>query len=180
MLRKNELGEGLEEMLDMTCEQYYCKKIATIKKVPTPFKIIGKDPTTNALLCVPDKKSTVDYMGEYRGLGFAMEAKSTESKTSYRIDGWDRESHQRDFLEHWRGLRYYFITFWFLREHYLIPYDLYIEQYNTAAKGGPKSIPIHWFRENFTPIPEGGRVVLDFLKIVDTDLKDKELILYGK
>jgi recombination protein U len=172
--RKNNLGDCLEELVTWSCEQYYHKRIAVINKIPTPYKIIGKDTKTSCLLAVPETKSTVDYIGEYKGIPFAMEAKKTQCTTRYTMDSWnDRkgtERNQRSFLEHWQGLRYYLISFWTLGEHYLVPFAAYKAWHDQMKlPKGRKSIPLSWFRENLVPIPEGGRVVLDFLSVVDID-----------
>ena len=167
MSRKNNLGDALEEMLNWSCRQYLQMGVANIAKVPTPFKIIKRDFKTHFLLAVPEEKSGVDYLGEYGGQPFAMEAKKTENKTSYPMDPWDREKHQREFLKRWNGLRYYLISFWSLGEHYLMPYTEYIVWHEQSLTGGRKSIPIDFFRKRLPRVKEGGRVALDFLDAAD-------------
>ncbi len=166
MSRKSNLGAGLEELINWSCRQYAAMGLANIQKVPTPFKIIGQDPRRHCLMVVPDEQSTVDYIGEYQGRPFAMEAKKTENTTRYPLDPWDREQHQREFLQRWNGLKFYLIAFWKLNEFYLLPFDAYQQWHQQAQEGGRKSIPISWFRENASMIREGGRVVLDFLDAV--------------
>ena len=125
-----------------------------IQKVPTPFKVIGK--TEKGLLVVPKEKSTVDYIGQYQGIPFAMEAKKTNNKTVFRIDPWDREAHQREFLDRWEGLKFFFISFWNLQEHYLIPYQD-IKPHLREGK-----IPISWFRDNYPRVPSSQGIILNF------------------
>ncbi len=151
---KANLGNELETLLDAACQQYYQRKIASIQKIPTPFKIIGT--TQKGLLTIPEKKSTVDYIGQFQGIPFAMEAKKTNNKTLFRIDPWNRESHQKEFLERWEGLKFYFISFWSLQEHYLIPYkDI---DFNN------QTVPISWFR-NYPRVKSRQGIILDFLFI---------------
>jgi recombination protein U len=168
--RKHNLGDALENMIDRTCEAYTNQGVANISKVPTPYKIIGTDPRRpGVLLAVPERKSGVDYLGEYVGVPFAMESKKTENKTSYAMDPWDREQHQREFLKAWRGFKFYLIGFWTLGEFYLVRFEDYQEWHAGVGVNaeGRKSIPIAWFRSHAVEIKPGGRVLLDFLKAVD-------------
>lgn len=156
---KANLGIELEELLTLACLQYSNKKIANINKIPTPYKIIGK--SGNCLLAVPDKKSTVDYIGEYQGQPFAMEAKKTNNKTFYPIDPWNREEHQREFLRNWQGLKYYYISFWNLQEDYLVPFYIYEQFLKT------KKIPLVWLRGNLPKVVSSRGVVADFLNCIE-------------
>ncbi len=142
-------------MLDMSCQQYFNRGIACIQKIPTPFRIVGT--YKKCLLAVPDKKSTVDYLGEYQGVPFAMEAKSTKNKTCYPVDPFNREEHQREFLSKWQGRKYYLISFESLDEHYLVPY-------NDLPSG--QRIPVAWFRDNLPRIKSRNGIILDFLGAV--------------
>jgi len=149
----------LEELLTIACQQYSNKKIANIDKIPTPYKIIGS--AKKCLLAIPEKKSTVDYIGEYQGLPFAMEAKKTNNKTFYPIDPWKREQHQREFLQNWNGLKYYYISFWNIQEDYLVPFDVYKEFLTN------KKISIKWLRNNLPKVVPGRGIVADFLACSD-------------
>lgn len=66
IIRKHNLGSELEILLDVACEQYSNRGIASIHKIPTPLKIIGA--TERGLLAVPKEKSIVDYIGEFQGI----------------------------------------------------------------------------------------------------------------
>jgi len=167
MSRKRHLGDALENLINWSCRQYQAQGVANIQKYPTPYKIIGQDKRRRCLLAVPEEKAGVDYVGEYGGRPFAMEAKKTENRTRYPLDPWNREKHQREFLDRWNGLAFYLISFWSLGEHYLVPWAEYKKWHQQAQEGGRKSIPLDWFRENMPRIKEGGRVALDFLAAVD-------------
>lgn len=160
---KSKLGQELETLLETACEQYYNRGIACIQKIPTPLQIIGT--TERGLLTVPKKKSTVDYLGEFRGIPFAMEAKKTNNKTFYRIDPWEREDHQKEFLEKWNGLKFYFISFWSIQEHYLVPYQAAKEFFQD------KKIPISWLRENYPQVPSYQGIILNYLAVADYYIK---------
>lgn len=149
---KANLGQNIEQMLDMSCQQYFDRGIACIQKVPTPFKIVGT--SGKLLLVVPSKKSTVDYLGEFQGVPFAMEAKSSQNKTYYPVDPFNREAHQREFLSRWNGKKYFFIAFETLNENYLVPY---------SEMPSEQKIPIDWFRTNLPNIKSRNGIILDFL-----------------
>lgn len=101
-----------------------------------------------------------------------MEAKKTENKTLFRIDPWNREKHQRDFLEKWNGLKFYFISFWSIQEHYLVPYQAIKPHFDS------KKIPISWFRENYPKVPTYQGIILNFLAVAEfLNKKEKEGLL---
>jgi recombination protein U len=159
---KSNLGQELETLLDTACQQYYVRGIANIHKIPTPLKIIGT--TKRGLLTVPKEKSIVDYLGEFRGIPFAMEAKKTNNKTFFRIDPWKRESHQREFFEKWNGMRFYLISFWSIQEHYLVPYQAVKELRD-------KKISLSWLRESYPQVPSSQGIILNFLVVLDYYIK---------
>lgn len=161
---KAKLGRNTEELVTQACEVYTVNKTANIQKIPTPFKIIKTQ--GKFLIAVPEQKSTVDYLGEYEGIPFAMEVKETSNKTSYPFDPWKREQHQRDFLSRWKGFKYYLIGFSKLGEYYLVDFNTYENLYVKSTLGGKKSINISWFRENASQI-SFKRGFLDFLGAVD-------------
>jgi len=164
MYAKANLGSAIEELVTMSCDQYRMKGIANIQKIPTPFRVVGRQ--GKYLLVYPEKKSTVDYIGEVQGNPFAMEVKSTNEVTRYPLDPWERERHQREFLEKWHGLKYYLISFSKLGEEYMIPYGAYKEWLLGSQKGKRKSIPLSWFRENCPRVKSEHGIVLDFLDVI--------------
>jgi recombination protein U len=157
------LGDPLENLLTTSCEMYKAQGRAEIFKVPTPYKIIGQQ--GGKLLCVPDHKSTVDFIGQIRGRPVAIEAKSTSERTRYPLDPYNREKHQREMLKKWAAdgcISGYIIGFMVLGEYYWLPYSQYSTWYEQSRKGGRKSIPIGWFREQAIGC-RTGRVPIDFL-----------------
>lgn len=170
-MKNNRLGQSTEDLVNQACEVYSIEKRANIYKIPTPFKIIGKK--DKYLLAVPSQKSTVDYMGEYMGIPFAMEVKESINKTRYPLDPWNREAHQREFLARWNGCRYYLISFLTLGEFYLLNYEQYEDWYVKSMLGGRKSIPIDWFRHNAMNIPFK-KGILDFLYAIDKSSTNKQ------
>jgi len=164
MYAKANLGSAIEELVTVSCDQYRMKGIANIQKIPTPFRVVGRQ--GKYLLVYPEKKGTVDYIGEVEGIPFAMEVKSTGEITRYPLDPWKREEHQREFLEKWHGLKYFLISFSKLREEYMLPYDVYENWVLGLQEGKRKSIPLSWFRKNCPRVKPGRGVELDFLAVI--------------
>ena len=66
-------GSFLEELINMTNEKYRSQKLALVQKVPTPIKPITIDQATRHItLAYFEQKSTVDYIGSFRGFRFAL------------------------------------------------------------------------------------------------------------
>lgn len=93
-----------------------------------------------------------------------MEAKKTNNRTLFPVDPWKREQHQREFMAKWVGLRYYFISFWSIQEHYLVPYEMFRKH--------SKQVPLSWFRENFPPVTSRQGIILDFLYNAQKSIKE--------
>mgnify|MGYP000865074961 CR=1 FL=1 len=163
--KKTNLGKFTEKLVIQACEVYAAERVANIDKISTPLKIIGSYDTY--LLAVPEKKSTIDFMGEYKGIPFAMEVKETSNKTTYPLDPWDREQHQRDFLSRWNGYAYYLIGFWKLNEFYLLSAADYEKVFVNATISRKKSIKIAWFRDN-ARIISFKKGFLDFLGVTNS------------
>lgn len=88
-------GMHLEEFLSYSCERYKMHNLAVIDKQHTAFIPIrngqGKVVTVKV-----EKKATVDYMGRYKNIPIAMEAKHTSTDTIR----WDAvQEHQADYLD---------------------------------------------------------------------------------
>lgn len=87
-------GLPFEELIEIVNAQYRAAGIACLEKIPTRFIPIRNE-AGKIVDCKVEKKSCVDYLGRYRSIPVAVEAKHTEEQ---RIR-FDRvEPHQRDFL----------------------------------------------------------------------------------
>jgi recombination protein U len=157
-------GMGLETLIEYANAQYASKGIALIQKVSTPWKVIRKG--KQIVSAFPEKKSTVDFTGVYKGSAIAFDAKETDLKTRFPLA--NVEQHQIDFMRKWEangGTAFLIINFKAHNEIYLLPFA-YIDGLNaTGAKG---SIPYKDFKQmrNVHEITQHDGIVLDYLKYV--------------
>jgi recombination protein U len=148
---------GLETLIEYANAQYAAKGIAQIQKVSTPWKVIRNG--TKIVSAFPEKKSTVDYIGDYNGHSICFEAKSTENKTSFPLSNF--EAHQIMFMHKWKGIKFAIIEFTTHKETYFIPFDYLFARYTDS-----KSIPYKWIAEH-PKIGSGNGIFLDYLKHID-------------
>lgn len=88
-------GRPFEEFLKIAHERYQMKGIACVHKVPTEFLPI-RDGQGKIISCKVEEKSCVDYLGRYKEVPVAIEAKHTNTN---RIN-FDRvEPHQADYMD---------------------------------------------------------------------------------
>lgn len=161
-------GMGLEMLVGYANEQYASEGIATIQKVPTSVKVtrIDKGRIKDGFF---EKDSTVDFIGVYRGVAVAFDAKSTNEKTSYPLAG--IEKHQMEFMERWEkngGRAFFLIELVDRQETYFVNYCWMQKWWDIMNAGGRKSILISDIRGlDLCEIGKGG-LCLDYLRHVVT------------
>ncbi|MDO7908453.1 Holliday junction resolvase RecU [Paenibacillus sp. JX-17] len=160
-------GMGFEALINYANEQYLAREIANIQKVSTPWKVVRQG--SRIVNAFPEGKSTVDYMGDYKGRSICFEAKSTEVETRFPLSNFER--HQIDVIRSWRGIAFALLHFENLQETYLLTKEQLLHWWDGQFKDGRKSIPLAWIRENARRIggPGSSRsvIVLDYLQVVD-------------
>ena len=98
-------GSTLEDMINMTNENYRDKKLALIQKIPTPITPVKIDQQTRHItLAYFEKQSTVDYIGAVQGIPICFDAKECAVDTFPMMN---IHEHQVKFMED--PLLYYFI-----------------------------------------------------------------------
>ena len=144
----------LEKIIEDKCNEYIKNDIAYIYKLPTDWVVIRKG--KNIVTAYPKKKSTIDFMGSYKGQAVAIETKSTDNKTSFPFS--NIAEHQWDFFKKWttQAKGYYIVWFKELDEMYLVDA---ITMQNAKDTLDRKSAPHDWFVENGVLIEDG-----DFIK----------------
>ena len=144
----------LEKIIEDKCNEYIKNNIAYIYKLPTDWVVIRKG--KNIVTAYPKKKSTIDFMGSYKGQAVAIETKSTDNKTSFPFS--NIAEHQWDFFKKWttQAKGYYIVWFKELDEMYLVDA---ITMQNAKDTLDRKSAPHDWFVENGVLIEDG-----DFIK----------------
>jgi recombination protein U len=154
---------GLETLIEYANQQYLAKNIAQVQKVATPWKVVRKG--SKIVSAFPEKKSTVDFIGVYKGRAVAFDAKSTENKT--RIPLGNFEEHQLQFLiNHLRlgGTAFYIIEFKLLKEIYYLHVMDFWEWYSRFPNS---SLTLDWIRRKGSLVEQGHGIVLDYLKHVE-------------
>lgn len=143
------IGGAFEDLINIMLERYIAQKRAVIKKVPTAWVPI-RGANGRIVSAKVEEKSTVDYVGTYRGRPIAFEAKHTKDKEIR----WDRvEPHQAKFLDDWErigdGISFVLVGF-SVERLYVIPWQAwrngYFEYLNRGARASLQEsvIPIHW------------------------------------
>jgi len=164
---------SFENEINKTNEYYLNNDLAVIHKKPTPIKIVkmSKD-NKKIILAFFSKHSTTDYNGIYKGYYIDFEAKSTNSKTSFKIDNF-----QPCQLEHFKkvikqeGIAFTLIEFNRLQECYLL---LAKDMFDYLNCNDRKSVPLKYIREKGYKIKRGLNPPLNYLPIVD------EIISYNR
>lgn len=156
-------GQGLETLIEYANQQYAAKGIAQIQKVPTPWKVIRKG--KQIVSAFPEKKSTVDFIGDYKGRSVCFEAKSTENKTLFPLANF--EEHQIEFMRKWTGIKFAVIEFKHTRQIFFLEAARLLNAWDNHKVGGPASIPYEWCAFWLDEIEQGDGIVLDYLKHVE-------------
>lgn len=134
-------GNTLEELINITNDNYLKKNLAIIQKIPTLIKPVEFDKNKGIIkLAYFEQKSSVDYMGNVQGIPICFDAKET-TKKSLPIS--NIHAHQIDFMESFTkqdGIAFIIAYFQLVDEYYFIPFDDLKVFWDRAQKGGRKSI----------------------------------------
>ena len=138
-------GDQFEQQVIATNKKYALQKIGVIEKIPTGTKAI---PTGRGVRWIPSEKTGCDFIGHYKGVPVALEAKSTSNKTSFPLFTHGKamvKPHQLTFLKRYElsgGKAYVLIQFKTIRRMFRVGVTKYIELSNKATEANKKSIPI--------------------------------------
>jgi len=166
-------GSTLEELINMTNDNYRAKNLALVLKLPTPItpvKIDGENRTIT--LAYFDQKSAVDYIGAARGVPICFDAKETARA---HLPVQNIHPHQIAFMRDFDrqgGLSFLITHFSAQDEYFLLPFNVLAEYWAAAEKGGRKSIPYESFDKSLQIFSKSG-FYLHYLEAVDTYLKMK-------
>lgn len=158
-------GMAFEHLINITNQQYFQKRRATIQKVATPWKVIRRG--KKIVNAFPEGKSTVDYIGVYNGRPIAFDAKSTRETTRFPLA--NIEDHQVKFLKQWKqngGISFILVEFAKKQEVYLLSIDKLEKWFLAAKNGGRKSIPYEYFLTNCDLVKSKDGILLDYLPLI--------------
>lgn len=179
-------GRPFEELIASAHKRYQMSGLAVVHKVPTAFLPI-RDQRGKIVGCKVEEKSCVDYLGRYRNIAVAVEAKHTQEK---RIAFDQVEDHQAAFMDDWTtnpGAVGIVIVSFRMSRFFAIPWPFWAaarEQAKaTAPRRKPPSVSVTYCGEHWnTPtshsaapddlLPEweyrpGGKYLLPYLDTIE-------------
>lgn len=140
--RQANRGQPLEMFIRFANDQYRRNKIASIEKLPTEF-IPLRDAKGKIVNVKVEHKSKVDFIGRYRSIPIAIEAKST-SEDSIRFDC--VEPHQADYMDEFTeepGTIGLVVVSFSLQRFYAIPWAFWKAAYNARVRpGATRTAPV--------------------------------------
>ena len=161
-------GMSLEFLINETNIYYEKNNIAVIYKKPTPVTI-GKVTYSNKPTITKGyfkSKSTLDYVGLYKGKYIDFDAKSTKSKTSFPLS--NLHSHQLKHLK--KVINHGGISFLILEINDLIYLLDGKDIISFTQNSNRKSIPYDYIKKKGFLIELKYNPYLDYIKIIDKHL----------
>lgn len=166
-------GSLLEELINMTNDVYNKKKLAIIKKIPTPITPIRINPQNSTItLAYFSGKSTVDYIGVVQGIPICFDAKETAKKT---LSLNNIHTHQIDFMksfEEQEGISFLIVYFKEYEEYFFMPLEDVLKHIKIMEDGGRKSILYTEFKREYL-IRSYGKFHIHYLEALNTYLEKK-------
>ena len=160
-------GMDLETLINEANNYYLNEDIAVIYKKPTPVKI-KKVTYTNDIPKVEgylNQKSTLDYVGLYKGKYIDFDAKEVKNSSSFALS--NLHAHQLKHLKRVKehgGISFLIVRFYKNNITYLIEIDEIIDYINSENR---KSIPIDYFEPNAHRIPDAYIPRVNYIKVID-------------
>lgn len=168
-------GSTLEDMINMTNDNYREKKLALIQKIPTPITPVKIDQQTRHItLAYFEKQSTVDYIGTVQGIPVCFDAKECAVKTFPIMN---IHEHQVKFMEDFEnqgGIAFILLFFSNLNETYYIPFRDVKRFYDRSVNGGRKSFTYDEINKEFI-IKSAPGALLHYLEGIQKDLDSREV-----
>ena len=167
-------GSTLEDMINLTIEQYREQHLALIQKIPTPITPIEIDKQSRHItLAYFEQKSTVDYVGAVQGIPVCFDAKEC------CVDTFPLQNvhpHQVAFMEEFEkqeGIAFLILYFSHRKEYYYMRFLEMMEFWDRMNEGGRKSflyteLDRKWFlreERNRIPLLKGIQMDLDMRKL---------------
>lgn len=163
-------GSTLEEMINMTNNQYRDAKLALVQKVPTPIKPMKIDKYNKRItLAYFEMKSTVDYIGVVQGIPICFDAKECSTMT-YPVR--NIHDHQYKFMKEFEeqgGLSFILMYFTKYDEVVYIPFKDIETFIKRARKGGRKSFKYEELDLNYT-LNNRTTFMIHYLEMINKDI----------
>ena len=135
-------GQPFEEFLRFANDRYAKKKVAIIDKLPTEFVPI-RNAAGKVCSVKVEQKSKVDFIGRYRNIPIAIEAKHV----SEDVIRWDAvQPHQADYMDAFTaepGTIGLVLVSFSLKRFFVIPWAFWKAAYDARVRpGATKSTPV--------------------------------------
>lgn len=163
-------GSTLEDMINLTNEQYRDAGLALIQKVPTPITPLEIDRSRGLITkAYFERKSTVDYIGVVQGIPVCFDAKECATMTFSLAN---LHEHQYDFMRRFdaqEGLAFLLIYFRCVDEVVYVPFSCIRHYVQRARNGGRKSFLYKELDLNYT-VRERSTFMVHYLEMINRDL----------
>lgn len=167
-------GSTLEELINITNDQYRERGLALIQKVPTPITPITIDKESRHItLAYFDRKSTVDYIGAVQGIPVCFDAKECAYDT-FNLQ--NIHPHQVEFMEAFEkqdGVSFLIIYYSQRDEIYYMPFRDVKRFWERAQAGGRKSFRFEEIDQNYR-IRQHDAFLVPYLDGISRDLDERE------
>lgn len=163
-------GDTFERIINMANTTYKRKGIALVQKIPTPMKPIRRG--KQIISAYYEEKSTLDFIGVYKGIPIAFDAKETKEENRLPLN--NVQDHQIEFMKEWDkhgGIAFLLINFTKLDETYRLDWSTlkkYWEKYQeNKGKRGFGSIGLNEFQCNCKKLKSRDGIMLDYLEGIE-------------
>ena len=167
-------GSTLEELINITNEQYRERGLALIQKVPTPITPITIDKESRHItLAYFDRKSTVDYIGAVQGIPVCFDAKESAYDTFSLQNIHPHQVQFMDGFEKQQGIAFLIIYFTAREEIYYMPFRDVKRFWDRAEEGGRKSFRYEEMDLRYR-IKQHDAFLVPYLDTMQMDLQERE------
>jgi recombination protein U len=175
-------GRDFEELLNLAHSRYQADGMAVVHKIPTEFLPL-RNGSGRVVSCKVEHKSCVDYLGRYKDIPVAVEAKHTKAK---RIAYDAVQDHQAEFLDDWigkTGAVGIVVVSFNMDRFFAIPWEFWRlprQEWNKGVKAKFQigSVGFNWTSNGMASvspdellpeweIKQEGRFVLPYLSVID-------------
>ena len=167
-------GSTLEDMINMTNDNYRLKNLALIHKIPTPITPVKIDKSSRHItLAYFDQQSTVDYIGAVQGIPVCFDAKECASDTFPLMNV---HKHQIEFMQDFEkqdGVAFILIYFTNKNEIFYVPFKDLFAFYTRSINGGRKSFRYEELNQDYKVEKSPGFLV-HYLECINKDLVSRE------
>lgn len=160
-------GDSFEQIVNWSNQAYKNKQIALIQKIATPMKPMRRG--KQIIGAYYEEKSTLDYIGIYKGIPVAFDAKETAEEDKFPLK--NVKQHQIDFIREWTrhgGQAFLLVHFLKLSKAFRLDWltlNWYWQQHIEHPRiKGFHNIPLNEFESNCKEVKSRDGIPLDYLE----------------